>query len=84
MPASKTTLVSRRSLTGSRGRGCGQGGCRPVVPSERERGEVDFMRKLEEADQCGGPRIEGCRPGIYMRDVFETACQRLHELLLHF
>ena len=75
-------IVSRRSLTGSRGRGCGQAGCRPVVPSERERGEVDFMRKLEEAVQCGGPWIEGCRPGIYVRDVFETACQRLQQLLL--
>ena len=76
-------IVSRRSLTGSRGRGCGLAGCRPVVPSECERGEVDFMRKLEEADQCGGPWIEGCRPGIDVRDVFETACQRLQQLLLH-
>ena len=75
-------IVSRRSLTGSRGRGCGQAGCRPVVPSEYERGEVDFMRKLEEAGQCGGPWIEGCRPGFYVRDVFETARQRLQQLLL--
>ena len=65
-----------------RGRGCGQAGCRPVVPSECERGEVDFMRKLEEAAQCGGPWIEGCRPGNDMRDVFETACQRIQQLLL--
>src|SRR6478752_2398587 len=75
-------IVSRRSLTGSRGRGCGRAGCRPVVPSECERGEVDFMRKLEEAAQCGAPWIEGCRPGNYVRDVFETACQRLQQLLL--
>jgi hypothetical protein len=75
-------IVSRRSLTGPRGRGCGRAGGRPVVPSERKRGEVDFMRKLEEAAQSGGPGIEGRRPGFYVRDVFETACQRLQELLL--
>jgi hypothetical protein len=75
-------IVSRRSLTGSRGRGCGLAGCGPVVPSECERGEVDFMRKLEQADQCGGPWIEGCRPGFYVRDVVETACQRLQQLFL--
>ena len=51
-------IVSRRSLTGSRGRGCGEAGCRPVVPGECERGEVDFMRKLEETDQCSGSGIE--------------------------
>ena len=50
--------------------------------SEHERGEVDFMRKLDEALQCGGPRIEGCRPGIDVRDVFETTRQRLQQLLL--
>jgi hypothetical protein len=40
------------------------------------------MRKLEEPFQCGGPGIEGCRPGFYVRDVFETACQCLEQLLL--
>jgi hypothetical protein len=40
------------------------------------------MGKLEEAFQCGGPRIEGCRPVLYERDVFEAACQRLEQLLL--
>jgi hypothetical protein len=48
-------IVSRGSLTGSRGRAGG----RPVVPSEHERGEVDFVRKLEEASKCGGPWMEG-------------------------
>ena len=76
-------IVPGRSLTGVRGRGFGQAGCRPVVLSEYERREIDFMRKLEEAGQCGSPWIEGCRPGIYVRDVLETACQRLHKLLLH-
>ena len=76
-------IVLGRSLTGVRGRGFGQAGCRSVVPSEYERGEVDFMRKLEEAGQCGSPWIKGCRPRIYLRDVFETACQRLHQFLLH-
>jgi hypothetical protein len=40
------------------------------------------MRKLEEAVQCGGPRIEGCCPGFYVGDVCETASQRLQQLLL--
>ena len=75
-------IVSRRSLTGSRGRGCGLAGCRPVVPSECECGKVDFMRKLDEALQCGRPRIERCRPGLYVRDVFETTRQRLEQFLL--
>ena len=75
-------IVSRRSLTGSRGRGCGQAGCRPVVARECEGGEVDFMGKLEEASERAGAWIEGCRPGFYVRDVFETACQRIQQLLL--
>ena len=75
-------IVSRRRLSGSRGRGCGQAGCRPVVPSERERGEVDFMRELEEALQGGGPRIEGCHPRFHVRDVLETARQPPQQLLL--
>jgi hypothetical protein len=70
-------IVSRRSPTGSRGSGCAAAGGGPVVPSEHERGEVDFMRKLDEASECGGPWIEGCRSGIYVREVFETVCQRL-------
>ena len=75
-------VVSRRSLTGFRGSGCGRAGGRPVVPGEHERGEVDFMRELEEAVQRGGPGIEGRRPGLDVRDVFETAGQRLQQLLL--
>jgi hypothetical protein len=75
-------IVSRRSLTGSRGSGCGLAGRGPVVHSECERGEVDFMRKLDEALQCGRPRIERCRPGLYVGDVFETTRQRLEQLLL--
>jgi CPA2 family monovalent cation:H+ antiporter-2 len=42
----------------------------------------DNRRKLDEALQCGRPRIERCRPGLYVRDVFETTRQRLHQLLL--
>jgi hypothetical protein len=56
--------------------------CRPVVASEHERGEVDFMRELDEALQGGGPRIEGCRPRFHVRDALETACQPLQQLLL--
>jgi hypothetical protein len=29
------------------------------------------------------PGLKECGPGIYVRDVFETACQRLQQLLLH-
>src|SRR5438067_12989515 len=75
-------IVSRRSLDGSRGRGRRRAGGRPVVLSKYERGEVDFMRELQEAVQCRGPRMEGCRPRIYVCDGFEAACQRLQQLLL--
>jgi hypothetical protein len=75
-------VVSRRSLTGPWQRRCQGAVSRPVVLSEHECREVDFMGKLEEAFQCGGPRIEGCRPVLYERDVFEAACQRLEQLLL--
>src|SRR5207302_2131078 len=75
-------IVSRRSLAGSHGSGCERAGGRPVVLSKDERGEVDFMSELEEAAQCGGPRMKGCRPGLYLSDGFETACQRLQQLLL--
>ena len=40
------------------------------------------MRKLDETVQRGRARIEGCRPGIDMRDVFEAPRQRLHQFLL--
>src|SRR5215510_4948731 len=75
-------IISRRSLTGLRLGQCQRTVSRPVVLSERECREVDFMGKLEEAFQCGGPRIEGCRPGFYVRDVFEPTCQCLEQLLL--
>ena len=75
-------IVSRRSLTGSSGRGCRRVGRRPVVTGEHEGCEVDFMGKLEEAGKRAGAWIEGCRPGFYLRDVFETARQRLQQLLL--
>src|SRR5262249_24834236 len=52
-------IVPWRSLSGSRaGRG-GRAGGRPVVPGKRERGKVDFIRKLEQTLQCGGSRKEG-------------------------
>jgi len=44
--------------------------------------DKSLERKLKEAVQCGGPRVEGCHPGFYVRDVSETACQRLQQLLL--
>jgi hypothetical protein len=79
-------IVARRRLTGFRGSGCrcGRIGRRPVVPGEYERGEVDFMRKLDQSLKRGRPGIEGCRPGFDVRDVVETACQRLQQLFLRF
>src|SRR5687767_5794070 len=40
------------------------------------------MRQLDQAVQRGGPGIEGCRPGIHVRHVLETARQRLEQLRL--
>jgi hypothetical protein len=44
-------IVSRRSLTGSRGGGCAGAGGRPVVPSEHERGEVDFNAQARRGER---------------------------------
>jgi len=55
---------------------------RPVVPSEHEGRKVDFVGKLEEALQSGCPGIERRRPGLDVRDVFETARERLEQLRL--
>jgi hypothetical protein len=78
----KDNIISRRSLTRLRQRRCLRGVRRPIVLSEHECREIDFMSKLSEPFQCGGARIEGCRPGFYVCDVFETACQCLEQLLL--
>src|SRR5262245_1406736 len=75
-------IISRRSLTGLRLVRCQRAVSRPVVLSESECREVDFMSKFEEAFQCSGSRIEGCRPGFYVRDVFEPTAQCLEQLLL--
>jgi hypothetical protein len=75
-------IISRRSLTGLRQRRCQWVVRRPAVLSEHKCREVDFMSKLEETFQRGGPGIEGCRPGFYARDVFETSRQGLEQLLL--
>ena len=74
-------IVSWRSLTRFRGRGRGGTGGRPVISCEHECGEIDFMRQFEEAFEGGGPGIEGCRPGLYLRHILETSCQRLQQLL---
>src|SRR5262249_23466091 len=75
-------IVAGRSLRRSGARRCGGVGGRPVVASERERSEIDLMRELDEALERGGPRFETYRPGIDMRDAFQTGCQRLQQLLL--
>src|SRR4051794_4389162 len=74
-------VVSRRSLARCRGSSSGMAGG-PVIRSEHERREVDLMRELEEPLQCGGPGIERSGPRFYPRDIFETARQRLQQLLL--
>src|SRR5262249_19234110 len=65
-------VVSRRSLSGFREIGCRWAFGRPVVRSEHEPREIHLTRQLNEPLQCGSPRIEGSRPGIYMRDFFQT------------
>lgn len=51
-------VVSRRSLAGPRGIGCGWAiGC-PVAAREHERREIDLTCQLKEPLQCGGPRLE--------------------------
>ena len=45
--------------------------------SKHECGEVDFLGQLNETFQCSSPGIEGSRPGFYLGDVLETACQCL-------
>ena len=76
-------VVSRGSLPGPRSRRSLRVVGRPVVLSEHECGEVDFMSKLEETLQCGGSWIEGRRPRVYVRDVLETTgqCQQQIRLL---
>src|SRR5262245_47519594 len=78
----KDDIISWGSLTRLSRRRWLWADSRPVVLSENKCREVDFMSKLNEAFQCSGARIERCRPGFYVRDVFETACQRLEQLLL--
>jgi len=75
-------IVAWRSLRRFGRRRRRRAGARPVVPSEHNSGEVDFMRKLEEPFECGCPRIERYRPWFYVCDVFKTACQRLQQFLL--
>src|SRR5262245_40757936 len=72
----KHDIVSRRGLTGFRFRRCAWARGRPVVPREHERGEIDFMRKLDEARERDGPRSEGRRPGIDMANILKAARQR--------
>src|SRR5262245_1354912 len=75
-------VVSWRSLTGPGQRRCLGARGRPVVLSEHEGREVDFTGELEEAFHRAGPRIEGRRPGFWVCNVFEAACQLLKQLLL--
>ena len=57
-------VVARRRLPRRRAAGRRRTRGRPVVPREHERGEVDFVRQLDETLEGGGPGIEGRRPGL--------------------
>ena len=65
------------------GSGCAAG-CWSSSRPERTRTPRSRLHasSSSEAFQCGGPGIEGRRPGFDVRDVFETARQRLQQLLL--
>src|SRR5205823_3267231 len=75
-------IVSRRSLAGFGSGRCREARARPVVPSKDKSRKVHLMGELEEAFQCGSPRIEGCCPRFNVCDIFKTACQRLQQFLL--
>jgi hypothetical protein len=76
-------VVSRRGLAG-RAIGCGCAIGRPVVVREHERCEIDLTRQLKESLKRGGARIEGSRPRFYVRDIFETVRERLHQVRVRF
>ena len=81
-PRLEHNVVSWSSLARLTAFGCGWAlGC-PVVASEYEGGEIDLARELEQPLQCRGPGIERSGPRLYVRDVFETARQRLQQLCL--
>jgi hypothetical protein len=75
-------IISRRRLTGFRERRCLWTSGGPIVTSEYKCGEVDFMRSSRSRSSVVVPGLKRCGPGFYVRDVFETACQSLQQLLL--
>src|SRR5262245_41413861 len=81
-PGLEDDVVPGGGLSGIGGwvRGRVDGG--PIVLSEQESGEVDFMRELDEALQRRRPGIERGRPGIDVRDILEAPRQRLHQFRL--
>src|SRR6185437_6571825 len=52
----------------------------PVVPSEHKRGEIDFLRELDEPVEGGPTRVEGGRPRLDVGDVLEATRDRLEQL----
>ena len=76
-PRLEDDVVARRCLTRRRLRRCRRAVRRPVVLSEHECREVHFTCQLEETLEGGGPGIERRRPGLYVRDGFETATSTL-------
>lgn len=75
-------VIAWRRLTRLKLRGRRRAARRPVVLRKDERREIDFLSEFKEAFQCRRPWIEGCHPGFDARDVTETACQCLKQLLL--
>ncbi len=74
-PGLEHNVVARRRLARL---GRIRGG--PVVLSEHERGEIDFLGELDEPVERGPPRVERGRPGLDVGDVFEPARDRLKQL----
>ena len=81
-PASKTTLSRGEACPDSAAAGRRTLDGRPVVLGEHERGEVHFVRQLDQALERRRPGVEGRRPGIDACDVLQASRQRLHQLRL--
>ena len=54
----------------------------PVVLGEDERGEVDFVRQLDQPIERRDARVEDRGPRFDVRDVGQPAREHLHELRL--
>ena len=82
MPTPRNGRAPRTPRCSMRGRTSpGLGGIRggPVVLGEHERGEIDFPGELDEAVECGPPRIERRCPRLDVCDIREPTGDRLEQ-----